>query len=64
MYALSYMSINKEHVQNVQEESLIALRTVNDRRLANSLTPININITKEMMANIKFSRQSYMVALE
>ena len=58
------MSINKEHVQNVQEESLIALRAVNDCTLANSLTPININITKEMMTNIKFSRQSYKAALE
>ena len=64
MYALSYMSINNEHVQNVQEASLITLLTVNDRTLANSLVPININITKEMMTNIKFSRQSYKAALE
>ena len=28
--------------------------------LVNNLTPININITKEVMANIKFSRQGYM----
>lgn len=32
--------------------------------LANNLIPININITKEMMINIKFSRQRYTVALE
>ena len=32
--------------------------------LANNLIPININITKKMMINIKFSRQRYTVALE
>ena len=31
---------------------------------ANNLTPVNINITKEMMTNVKFSRQRYMAVLE
>ena len=30
---------------------------------ANNLTPININISKEMMTNIKFARQRYIAAL-
>ena len=41
-------SINKEHlVENLQEESLIALRIINDHMFANNLTPININISKK-----------------
>ena len=40
-------SINKEHgVENLQEESLIAVRSINDHMLANNLTPIDIKITK------------------
>ena len=57
-------SINKEHlVENLQEGSLIALRIINDHMFANNLTPININISKEMMTNVKFARQRYMAAL-
>ena len=56
--------INKEHlVENLQEESLISLRIINDHMFANNLTPININISKEMMTNVKFARQRYMAAL-
>lgn len=40
-------SINKKHpVENLQEESLIALRIVNDLMLVNNVTPSNIQISK------------------
>ena len=39
-------SINKEHRVENQEESLIAVCSINDHMLANNLTPINIKITK------------------
>ena len=58
-------SINKEHlIENLQEESLMALRTVNDHMLSNNLTPVDIQITKGMMDNVKSSRNLYMAALE
>ena len=53
-------SINKEHlVENLQEESLIALRIVNDHMLANNLTPSNIQISKAVLENAKASNRCY-----
>ena len=57
-------SVNQEHlVDNLLEDSLIALRAVNDHMLVHNLPPININITKEVMANVKFPRQGYMAGV-
>ena len=58
-------NINKEHlVDNLQEESLIALRTVNDYMIANSLSPTTIQISKKMLTSVGLSRQRYAQALE
>lgn len=58
-------SINKEHlVENLQEESLMALRVINDYMVINKFSPIDIPITKEMTENVKASRKRYMVSLE
>ena len=58
-------NINKEHlVDNLQEESLMALRTVNDFMIANSLSPTTIQISKKMLTSVGLSRQRYAQALE
>ena len=58
-------NINKEHlVDNLQEESLIALHTVNDYIIANSLSPTMIQISKKMQTSVGLSRQRYVQALE
>ena len=50
-------NINKEHlVDNLQEKSLIALRTVNDYMIANSLSPTTIQISKKMLTSVGLSR--------
>ena len=52
--------INKKHlVENLQEESLTALRLVNYHILANNLTPSNIQIFKAMLENVKASNRRY-----
>ena len=62
---LRKFNINKEHlVENLHEESLVALLTVNDHIITNNLTPMNIKNTREMIRNAKFSRQFYMAAFE
>ena len=40
-------NIKEYSVDNLQEESLIALRTVNDYMIANSLSPTTIQISKK-----------------
>ena len=51
-------------VDNLQEKSLIALRTVNDYMIANSLSPTTIQISKKMLTSVGLSRQRYAQALE
>ena len=57
-------SIKNNLVDNLQEESLIALHTVNDYMIANSLSPTTIQILKKMLASTGLSRQRYAQALE
>ena len=58
-------NINKEHLDdNLQEESLIALRTVNDSMIANGLSPTTIQILKKMLTPVGLSRQRYAQASE
>ena len=58
-------NINKEYlVDNLQEESLIALRTENDYMIANSLSPTTIPISKKMLTSVGLSRQGYAQALK
>ena len=53
-------SINKEHlVENPQIESLISLRIVNDHMLTYNLTSSNIQISKEILENMKASNRCY-----
>ena len=57
--------MNKEHlVDNLQEESLIALHTVNDYMIANSLSPTTMQNLKKMLTSVGLSRQRYAQALE
>ena len=57
-------SIKNNLVDNLQEESLIALHTVNDYMIANSLSPTTIQILKKILASTGLSRQRYAQALE
>ena len=58
-------NISKEHlVDNLQEESLIAMHTVNDYMIANSLSSTMIQILKKMPTSTGLSRQRYTQALE
>ena len=49
---------------NLQEESIIALRTVHDYMIANSLSPTPIQISKKMLSSVGLSRQRYAQALQ
>ena len=61
----SGFNINKEHlVDNLQEESLIALGTVNDYMIASRLPPTVIQILKKMLTSVGLSRQRYAQASE
>ena len=51
-------------VNNLQEESLIVLHTVNDYMIANSLSPTTIQILKKMLTAVGLSRKRYAQALE
>ena len=51
-------------VDNLQEESLIALRTVNGYMIANSLSPTTIKISKKMLTSVGLSRHKYALVLE
>ena len=58
-------NINKEHlVENLQEVSLIALHTVNNYMIANSLSSTTIQISKKMLTSVGLSRQRYAHGLE
>ena len=58
-------NISKEHlVDNLQEESLIALGTVNDYMIASRLPPTAIQILKKMLTSVGLSRQRYAQASE
>ena len=57
-------SIKNNLVDNLQEESLIALHTINDYMIANSLSPTTIQILKKILSSTGLSRQRYAQALE
>ena len=58
-------NISKEHVvDNLLEESLIAMLTVNDYMIANSSSSTMIQISKKMLTSAGLSRQRYAQALE
>ena len=51
-------------VDNLQEESLIVLHTVNDYMIANRLSPTTIQILKKMLTTVDLSKKRYAQALE
>ena len=58
-------NVNKEHlVENLQEESLIALRLINDFMTANDETPTSLNISNNLVSSYKCARTKYQVALD
>ena len=59
------VSINKEHlVENIQEESLIALCTVNDDMFSEQLDTNQYQHYKRNDKKCQISRQRYIAALE
>ena len=58
-------NVNKEHlVENLQEDSLIALRLINDFMTANDETPASLNISNNLVSSYKGARTKYQVALD
>ena len=58
-------SVNKDYLmENLQEESLIALRFVYDHMNENNETAANISITNELLNCYRVARTAYAQALE
>ena len=58
-------NVNKEHLaNNLQENSLIALRFINDFMETSGESPATIKISNELIASYKNSRKAYTLALE